>query len=89
MAVPTSTWASLFTLFLSLTAVTCMCTICYLHHQKRLGLCLPLAPELPETAAAAAAAGACHWGGLTSAHPAVTSGRYVFLVRATVSYLLQ
>ena len=34
----------------------------YLHPQKRLGLCLLLAPVLPETAAAvaAAAAGACH-----------------------------
>ena len=50
--------------------------MCYLHHQKRLGLCLPLAPELPETAAAAAAAGACHWGGLTFVPPIVKSGRH-------------
>ena len=55
-----------------------MCGLGYLHHQKRLGLCLLLAPALPEIAAAAAAAGACRWGGLTSAPPAGTAGRLVF-----------
>lgn len=61
----------------------------YLHHQKRLGLCLPLAPALPETAAAAAAAaaGACHWGGLTFAPPAGAADRHMVSVGVTSSGL--